>query len=131
QGNTNFTTAYVETPQYRQQVIAARPNSNIARILNSPGIEPRVTTYIATACPAGFAAGTCRQVSGGLDLGSLSGARGQYVDTGADPIGAGLDGIPDIAFAQLALPGRVRGNQYNGRIDFNPTANDFFAVSTY
>ena len=43
QGNTNFTTAYVETPEYRQQVIAARPGSIIAQVLNSPGIEPRVT----------------------------------------------------------------------------------------
>jgi outer membrane receptor protein involved in Fe transport len=53
------------------------------------------------------------------------------VDTGASPAGGGLDGIADIAFAQLALPGRVQGNQYNGRVDFNPTPVDFFAVSTY
>jgi outer membrane receptor protein involved in Fe transport len=131
QGNTGFTTTYVETSQYRQQVIAARPNSNIAQIFNNPGIAPRVTAYIPAGCPAGFAPGNCRQVSGGLDLGSLTGARGQYVDVGANPTGAGLDGVPDIAFAQIALPGHVSGNQYNGRIDFNPTSKDFFAASTY
>ena len=109
QGNTNFTTAYVETPEFRQQVIAARPGSIIAQVFNSPGIAPRVTAVIPTACPAGFAAGTCRQVPGGLDLGSLTGARGQYVDNGANPAGAGLDGVPDIAFAQIALPAHSTG----------------------
>ncbi|MFN7998553.1 MAG: TonB-dependent receptor [Bryobacteraceae bacterium] len=131
QGNTSYTTSYVETPDYRQQVMAARPDSNIAQIFNTPGIAPRVAAIIPTACPAGFAAGTCRQVQGGLDIGSLTGARGQYVDTGANPTGAGLDGIPDIAFAQIALPARVAGNQYNGRLDFNPTSADSIAFSTY
>jgi outer membrane receptor protein involved in Fe transport len=131
QGNTSFTTAYVETPQYRQQVIAARPGGIIAQVFDNPGIAPRVAAYIPVACPAGFAPGTCQQVSGGLDLGSLAGARGQYVDIGAKPTGGGLDGVPDIAFAQLALPGHTNGNQYNGRMDYNPTSADSFAVSTY
>jgi outer membrane receptor protein involved in Fe transport len=131
QSNTNYQTAYVETPEFRQQVISARPGSIIAQVLNSPGIAPRVVSYIPTACPAGFAAGACRQVSGGLDIGSLTGARSQYVDTGAQPAGGGLDGVPDIAIAQLALPGSTRGDQYNGRMDFNPTASDSIAFSTY
>lgn len=113
QGNTNYTTAYVETPQYRQQVLSARPGSIIGQIFNNPGIAPRVTSYIPVSCPAGFASGTCSQVSGGLDLGSLTGARGRYVDFAGNPTGGGLDGIPDIAFAQLALPGCTAGNQYN------------------
>ena len=131
QGSTNFTTNYVETPQYRQQVISARPGSIIAQVLNNPGIAPRVTSYIPVACPAGFAAGTCQSVSGGLDIGSLTGAHGKYVDISANPTGAGLDGVPDIAFAQIALPGHTSGNQYNARLDFNPTSADSFAVSTY
>ena len=131
QGNTNFTTNYVETPRYRQQVISARPGSIIAQVLSNTGIAPRVASFIPVACPAGFAAGTCQQVAGGLDLGSLTGARGKYVDLGGNPTGGGLDGLPDIAFAQIALPGRTTGNQYNGRLDFNPTSADSFAVSTY
>lgn len=131
QGNTSFTTSYVETPPYRQQVISVRPGSIIAQIFNNPGIAPRVASYIPVACPAGFAAGSCQQVSGGLDLGSLTGARGKYVDFGGNPTGGGLDGIPDIAFAQIALPGRTAGNQYNARFDFNPTSADSFAVSTF
>ena len=131
EGNTTFTTSYVETPQYRQQVLAARPNSIIAQVFNNPGMVPRVTSYIPVACPAGFAPGTCQQVSGGLDLGSLRGATGQYVDIGANPTGQGLDGTPDIAFAQLAAPGSTQADQYNARLDFNATAQDSFAVSTY
>src|SRR5262249_6247424 len=30
-----------------------------------------------------------------------------------------------------ALPGNTRGDQYNGRVDFNPTASDSIAFSTY
>jgi len=131
QGTTNYTTAYVETPEYRQQVLTARPDSIIAQVFNNPGIQPRVLSYLPTACPAGFAAGACRQVGGGLDLGSLTGARGQYVDTGSQPAGGGLDGVPDVSFAQLALPGSLQGNQYNARMDFNPTSADSFAFSTY
>ncbi len=131
QTTTNFTTAYVETPSFRQQVLAARPGSNIATVFSTPGIAPRVVSYIPTPCPAGFAAGACHQVPDGLDLGSLTGARGQYVDPGALPAGGGLDNIADIAFAQLAVPGGTQGNQYNARLDFNPTAADSFAVSTY
>jgi hypothetical protein len=131
QRNTNYTTAYVETPQYREQVIAARPGGIAAQIFNSPGIAPRAISILSTPCPAGFAAGTCQQVAGGLDLGSLTGAAGQYVDTGARPSGGGLDGVPDVAFAQLALPGSTQGNQYNARVDFNASPADSFAFSTY
>jgi hypothetical protein len=131
QTSTSYQTSYVETPQYRQQVIAARPNSTIAQVLNTRGMTPRVIAILPTACPSGFAPGTCQQVSGGLDIGSLTGARGQYVDFGKNPTGGGLDGIPDIAFAQIALPGNTQGNQYNARVDFNPTANDSIAASAY
>ncbi len=131
QTSTGYSAQYVETPQFRQQVIATRPNSIIARVLGNSGMTPRVVSYLPTACPSGFAAGACQQVAGGLDIGSLAGATGQYVDIGKNPAGAGLDGIPDIAFAQIALPGSTQGNQYNARIDFNPTAADSFAVSTF
>src|SRR4030095_6734105 len=60
-------------------------------------------------------------------MGSLTGATGQYVRS---QIGGGLDGVPDIQFARLAVPTSLRPNQYNTRIDFNRHA-DQFAVSTY
>ncbi|HVX67794.1 MAG TPA: TonB-dependent receptor [Bryobacteraceae bacterium] len=131
QSSTNYTTSYVETPQFREQVLSARSGGTLARVFNNPGIAPRVASFLDTPCPEGFAPGTCQQVAGGLDIGSLTGAPGQYVDPGANPAGAGLDGIPDIAFAQIALPGNTQGNQYNARADYIATAKDSFAFSTY
>ena len=129
--STNYETAYVETPQYRQSVLSLRPTSTLAKVFQSPGIAPRVTSYLNVPCPAGFAKNACQQVTGGLDIGSLTGAPGRYVDIGANPTGGGLDGLPDIAFAQIALPNRTAGNQYNGRIDYNLSANDSLAMSMY
>jgi hypothetical protein len=123
-------TAWVETSQYRQAVIAARPGSVNAKILQDPGVNPRVIAVLNSPCPKGFAAGTCQVVNGGLDIGSLSGAANQYVDIGKNPTGAGLDGVPDVQFAQLAAPSSSRGNQYNARVDYT-RGNDSFAFSTY
>ncbi len=120
-------TDWVETPQYRQSVISLRPDSVTAQIFQSPGIAPRVLNVLGAPCPSGFAAGTCQQVSGGIDVGSLAGSSGQY---GA-LTGGGLDGIPDLEYAQVAAPSTTRGNQYNGRADYDPTDRDFIAVSMY
>ncbi len=131
QNTTNYETTWVATPQFEQQVIAARPGSIIAQVLSNPTVQPRITAYIPTPCPGAFAPGTCQQVSGGLNIGSLTGTRGQYVDFAADPTGAGLGSTPDVAFAQVRLPGSTSGNQYNGRLDFVPTSKDSIAVSMY
>lgn len=125
--NAPYTT-WVETPQYRQAAIAQRPNSITAQILQSPGIAPRIISVLNAPCPPAFASGACRQVAGGIDVGSFSGATGQYVDPA---IGAGLDGIPDLQFVQASAPSTTEGNQYNGRIDFDPTSKDLFAVSMF
>jgi outer membrane receptor protein involved in Fe transport len=129
QSSTGFADVWLETPQWRQAVISARPDSVTARILQSPGITPRVTAVLNTPCPAGFAAGTCQQVSGGLDIGSLQGQAGTY--TNPNTVGSGLDGIPDIQFDQVSIPGRVSGNQYNGRVDYNVSTNNIVAASMY
>ena len=129
QSSTGISNVWVETPEYRQAVIAARPNSVTAQILQSPGITPRVVSVLNAPCPAAFAAGTCQQVSGGLDIGSLQGQAGTY--TNPNTVGGGLDGIPDIQFDQIAVPSRVSGNQYNGRVDYNVSTNNIVAVSMY
>ena len=128
QSSTGVVNSWVETPQYRQAVIAGRPNSVTAQILQSPGISPRVINVISTPCPSGFAAGTCQQVAGGLDVGSLVGGTSSYTNGNT---GGGLDGIPDLEFAQVSVPGRTGGNQYNGRVDFSLTSKDTITVSTY
>jgi len=131
--NTNNTyQAFVETSQYRQQVIAARPGGLTARVLSSPGVAPRVVGILTRTCldffgNPGDAAALCRQVAGGLDLGSITGALG----TITSPTGGGFDGVADIQFANLASPQRTGGNQYNFRTDFNLTKKDQLAFIAY
>src|SRR4051794_8971250 len=113
--STSYDTNFVETEQFRQSVISSRPGSIAAKILNDRGIQPRIAAALTVPCPTGFAAGSCQQVAGGLDIGSPAGQAGRY--TGLT--GGGPDGVPDIQFVQLALPNRLRGNQYNARGDLN------------
>lgn len=133
--NSNGTgRAFVETAQFRQLVQQLRPDGISARILAASGIAPRIITVFAPSC-GNFNndPNLCRVVNGGLDIGSLTGALGQYVPRfiDAQPTGGGFDGIPDIQEIQFALPNRTRGNQYNVRLDFTPTQKDSFTVSTY
>ncbi|MBA2620589.1 MAG: TonB-dependent receptor, partial [Acidobacteria bacterium] len=131
--NTNNTfRGFVETAQYRQQVIAARPNGLTARILADPNSAPRISSVIPRTCldffgNPGDASNLCRQVAGGLDLGSVTGSLG--ATTG--PTGGGFDGIPDIQFAELTSPQRTGGNQFNFRTDFNAGDNDRLAFIGY
>ncbi|MDQ1639246.1 MAG: hypothetical protein QOF62_2585 [Pyrinomonadaceae bacterium] len=127
--NTDTINAFIETPQFRQAVIAARPNSIAATILSAPGIAPRVVSVIPVTCAfAGF--GNCQQLAGGLDIGRIAGAQGQYISF-ADLSGGGPDGVPDFQYAQLAVPTISRGSQFNPRIDLNLTKNDTLTFSSY
>jgi hypothetical protein len=125
---------FVETPEFRQLVIADRPGSVTAAILNSNGIQPRIASVLTPTCAlAGLSdtgpSPTCQVVAGGLDLGSPTGATGQYVP-GGQTTGGGFDGIPDIQYVTLRLPSTNRGDQYNGRFDFISGKNQF-AYSSY
>jgi len=135
---TNSTTdAFVETAQYRQLVRTLRPNGVTAQVFAAPGIEPRIISVLPTTCAAaGYGAERCRAVSGGLDVGSITGMRNTYLrrggsEVGGANIGGGFDGVPDIQFVRLNLPNSFAGNQYFSRIDFNATAKDSIAVSTF
>src|SRR5215212_4819187 len=116
--NTNtLATGYVETPQYRQTVINARPNSLAAAILGSSGIEPRISAVLTPTCDdvrtSDF---LCQVVSGGLDVGSPGLGLGQYLPTANQGLsGGGLDGIPDIQKVIIAAPSTNKPNQYNAR----------------
>lgn len=117
QSNTTFSNQYVETPQYRQAILSARANGVTAKVLSSSGIAPRIVSVIPVDCAIyGISpAARCRVVSGGLDIGSFANNIGQYV---GPETGGGFDGVPDIQFAQIALPSTTQGNQYNARIDY-------------
>jgi hypothetical protein len=128
---TNTARAYVETPEYRQLVLQLRPNSVTARVLRASGMTPRIITLLPPTCGSfGNDPARCRIVSGGLDIGSPTGATGQYVSLG-NPVGGGFDNIPDVQEVQFALPGRNQGTQHNLRLDFTPTSNDSFTISTF
>ena len=76
----------------------------------------------------------CTVVGNGLDIGSITGATGTYVqffNANRAPVGGGLDGVADLQKALLSSPTSFRGNQYNTRIDYNVTSRDHFAFSSY
>lgn len=135
---SNTYEAFVETAQYRQQVINARPGGVTARIFQSAGIEPRIIGVIPRSCATVFggdAAARCRDVAGGLDLGSVTGTRNTYLPLGNGVgnanIGGGFDGIPDIQYVSLQNPQQQRGNQFNVRFDYNLNSRNQIAVSSY
>lgn len=132
---SNTYQAFVETAQYRQQVLALRPGGLTARILSGAGVAPRIVSVLPRTCRdffPGFVSNEdvnnrCRNVAGGLDLGSLGGGLGTIVGDQ----GGGFDGVPDVQFAQLVNPLRIGGNQFNFRTDFNVTDRDRLAFILY
>lgn len=127
---SNTRNTFVETAQFRQAVIAARPNTVTQRLLSATGIEPRIVQVLAPTC-AGIFSG-CAIVGNGIDVGSITGTYGNYVPTfSTNPNGGGLDGIADLQWVQISLPTSFRGNQYFTRIDYNATAKDNFTVTSY
>ena len=139
--NTTYNQAWVTTAQYRNQVIASRPGSTIARILQTANANPRTVAVLGgptTTCAGVFgsnAAKVCRDVAGGLDLGSPGpGAAGTpYYPIYPDPasIGGGFDGVPDIQFVQYSIPSEQVGNQYNARFDYSASSKDLIFGSFY
>lgn len=127
ENTNNPVSKFVETPEFRQAVINQRPGSLIAKVFGTTGIEPRIISVLPATC-ANFA--TCQVINGRLDIGSLTGATGQYVSLG-NPSGGGLDNVPDIELALISVPRQSHGNQYNARVDFNVNANNQVAVSGY
>ncbi|MCI0623603.1 MAG: TonB-dependent receptor [Acidobacteria bacterium] len=123
---SDFFSRFVETPEYRSAIASMRSATVTNRVLSDPGAVPRIATVLSATCGT-LPATQCAAVSGGLDIGSITGAPGSYV-TAAE--GGGLDGVPDLQFAQIQVPSFTRGNQYNFRVDYN-RSHDQFAVSTY
>ena len=134
--SNNTVQAFVETEQYRNLVRTLRPGGVTAQVFADSGIAPRVASVIPVTCAfAGFGTDRCRQVNGGLDLGSITGTRNTYLPLGGGvgnaDIGGGFDGVPDVQFVNLFNPNSFRGNQYFTRIDLNATDKDSFAVTTF
>ncbi len=143
---TTYGQAWATTPQYRSLVTAERPNSVIGKIFSTANANPRILGVLGgptSTCASVFgskAATLCRDVPGGLDLGSpgpgLAGTP-YYANPNGDSTqipfatGNGFDGIPDIQYVEYYTPGEQIGNQFNGRFDFTLTPNDMFFASAY
>lgn len=132
ENSNNTYTALVETEQYRQAIINSRPGTVSAALVSGAQATPRIVQQLPTTCATSGVfnpADNCRDVPGGLDLGSIGGAYGTYLDPWN--IGGGFDEVPDLQLALLEDRNRFLGQQYFTRIDFHATENDRFAVSTF
>ncbi|HEV2276283.1 MAG TPA: carboxypeptidase regulatory-like domain-containing protein [Acidobacteriaceae bacterium] len=142
--NPTFAQEYVPSPQFIQGLSADRKGGIVASVLTSPGASPNVVQILPPSCsnvqptPNGGVP-VCRNAGNGLDIGSLAGAVGTYLPAfhSATPnvanllTGGGLDGIPDILYADVKNPATVRGNQFMGRVDWVPNARDRFTLSAF
>ncbi len=143
--NNGSSEQYVPTPQFLSSLQSGRTNGIVSQVLTGPGSAPNVVKVLPTLCanlqlPANGAPGSvCNQMPGGADVGSLSGGVGKYLPAYQPAAanapnlvtGGGLDGVPDIEFAQILASSRFRGNQYNARVDYNFSPRDQLAVSGF
>lgn len=127
ENNNNTYSMLVETEQYRNAIINLRPGTVSAALVSGPEAAPRIVQTLTANC--GQVTVPCQVVNGGLDVGSISGSYGVYLDPWT--VGGGPDGIPDLQFAQLQDINKFRGDQYFTRIDFHATESDRFAISTF
>ena len=130
--NTTFEDDWVETPQFDQLLITDRSGTPVATTLQAAGVAPRVQEVLPTTCALWIAANQpCAAVTGGVDIGSPGGAYGTYspaFTSGPNQFtGGGLDGVPDLEFAEIFLPAHTSGNQYNARVDYIRGRNRFSA----
>ncbi len=142
---------YLETPQLLA-TLAAAPGL-IGTFFSNPGFKPRVIQTLPITCQQAFGNAyadpnsvplkdrLCQNTTGGLDLGSPRGGTNTYLRLffqDPDPatglrgsVGNGFDGVPELQFATVLLPSSTRGNQFNGRIDYQLNANNLIAGSAY
>jgi len=102
------------------------------------GVASGSTIIPRTCAQIGLTEGTnCNTESGGLDVGSpmTTGVGNQdltYGGTSGTPgVGAGLDGIPDIAYFNTLDPTTISQTQYNGRLDADVTQKDRLTFAIY
>lgn len=111
QRSNRLGTIWVETPELLAAIQAQRPGTLAAEFTSLPGIEPRIANVLETR-----------------DVGSLTGAPGQIVN---DPMGGGLDGIPDVQQVQLEGFENTTSQQFNLRLDSPITQQDQLAFSMF
>jgi hypothetical protein len=145
--NTTFENNWVETSQIDALIAGDRSGTPVETILQQDGLAPRIKQLLPADCTLWVQASQpCAVVTGGIDIGSPGGTYGTYINSFGNgcpdpptcsqpPIppnftGGGLDGSPDLQFAQIALPATTSGNQYNIRVDYNAGKN-LFSANTF
>ncbi len=145
--NTTFENNWVETSQLDALILNDRSGTPIGTVLQQTGLAPRIRQVLPFDCTLWIQANQpCAVVQGGIDIGSPGSSYGTYINSFGngcpDPpaclappipanfVGGGLDGVPDLQFAQIALPATTQGNQYNARVDYNVGKN-LFSANTF
>jgi len=127
----SFSETYVPTQQWYAGLKTARPSGLVASTITKPAGEAIVHAVLPGVCSA--LQSQCAPVTGGFDIGSFGGSDDQYLPnvnangTVANPnlfTGAGLDGVPDLEFAQIQTPSTYRGTQFHARGDWYITPRD-------
>jgi len=120
--------SWIETPEYRNAVLAQRAGTVSAAVIGAPGGEPRTLQILAPRITAQnrkacgpddsvllFDFFPSAIVGNGVDFGRLQGSYGTFAND------TPLDGIADLQCAQLPLERSNKGHQYFGRLDFQVT----------
>ena len=125
---------WIETPQFIQELNTTRPNSVAAKLLAVPGNSPKIANQLTSTCAAiGLTNdGTnCKDVTGGIIIGSITGTPGTMVSSAN---GGGIqpgDTNPQLQQVQVQEPSGTKATQYNARVDFQVTQKDLVAFSMY
>ncbi len=126
-----FSETYVPTSQFYSGLAAARTGGKVSGTITPVSGRARVNAILPGNCTA--LQTICAPAGNGFDIGSFAGAVGQYlpnVNADGSPAapnlftGAGLDGVPDMEFAQISTPSQYRGTQFNGRVDWSIRSGD-------
>lgn len=127
----SFSETYVPTKQFYEGIASARPNGLVAGTISKLSGQAVVHAVLSGSCSA--LQHICQPVGSGFDIGSFGGVDSQYLPnvnvdgTAASPnlyTGAGLDGVPDVEFAQIETPSQYRGTQYHARVDWYITSKN-------
>ena len=140
ENNSTFANEWIETPEFRAYVHQVRPGGLADELFSFPGVVPRTIATGLTPPRPPFGVPIQGTAGLGYDIGSLNGvAIGQKVPGCTDPGCSTIpptmpppffDGIPDVTFANVALPSTTSGNQYHFRVDYN-RSKDQIGVSSY
>ena len=129
---TNRNQNWVETSQF----VSSLPSGSIAaKLFAAKGSGFTNPTVLPSTCAILGVNDTnfCRDVSGGVDIGSPTGSAGTIVPNPTCPAGlpnclstgGGLDGVPDLQHIEYSgKPDSINATQFNGRLDYNATSKD-------